>query len=167
MNRVAVIGVVLAIGLVVQATGASSTDPPRVLGFQTLAGVQGPYVGSTNPIRGVNGGGLPWQIEKGEGRLRADGRLRIEVEGLVILDDPSVPEALRGVNPIPSFKAVVSCLSESGGVPTTVNLSTGLFPATATGDSIVRGLVDLPDPCFAPIVFVTSPGGSWFAVTGI
>jgi hypothetical protein len=27
-------------------------------------------------------------------------------------------------------------------------------------------VVDLPSPCIAPIVFVTSPNGAWFAATG-
>jgi hypothetical protein len=26
--------------------------------------------------------------------------------------------------------------------------------------------VALPSPCFAPIIFVTSPTSAWFAVTG-
>jgi hypothetical protein len=94
--------------------------------------------------------------------------LRVNVDRLVILDDPSVPEDLRGINPVPSFKAVVSCLSMSNATtPTTVNLSTGLFPATRTGDARIHATLDLPDPCIAPIVFVTSPTDAWFAVTGI
>ena len=36
----------------------------------------------------------------------------------------------------------------------------------ATGDAKIDAKVALPSPCFAPIVFVTSGGGSWFAVTG-
>jgi hypothetical protein len=47
------------------------------------------------------------------------------------------------------------------------NVSTDPFPATTTGDSKIEATVSLPSPCFAPIVFVTSPGGSWFAVTGV
>lgn len=167
MKRIAVLGAVLTIGLIVQATGASSLDPPRVLGFQTLVGVQGPFVGEANPIRDVVGGGLPWQIDVGRGRLLADGRLRVHVEGLVLLDDPSVPEAVRGTNPVPSFKAILSCLSFSGSATTTANLSTRLFPATATGDATIHGRFALPSPCIAPIVFVTSPTGAWFASTGI
>jgi len=27
-------------------------------------------------------------------------------------------------------------------------------------------MVDLPHPCFAPVVFVASAGGAWFAVSG-
>jgi len=168
MKRVVTIGVVLAAALVAPTTGASSAGSPKVLEFDTMAGVSGPYVGGTNPIRGVSGGGLPWQIDEGGGELRTDGRLEIEVEGLVLLDGAPVPPALRGVNPISDFRTVVSCLTTTAaGTAATTNVSTGLFPATTTGDSEIEATVSLPRPCFAPIVFVTSPGGAWFAVTGL
>jgi hypothetical protein len=53
-----------------------------------------------------------------------------------------------------------------GDAAATVNVSTALAPASATGDAKIEGTVELPSPCFAPIVFVTSPGGMSFAVTG-
>ena len=34
------------------------------------------------------------------------------------------------------------------------------------GDARIRAKLMLPNPCLAPIIFVTSPTGSWFAVTG-
>ena len=40
------------------------------------------------------------------------------------------------------------------------------MPATMTGNAEIDAKVALPSPCFAPIVFVTSGGGNWFAVTG-
>ena len=60
----------------------------------------------------------------------------------------------------------MSCQTIVGGAAVVTNVSTGTFPATTTGDSKIEATVSLPDPCFAPIVFVTSPTGSWFAVTG-
>jgi hypothetical protein len=136
----------------------SSGDGRTVLKFDTMAPVVAPYTGMTNPIRGVSGGGVPWQLESASGRLRADGRLQIEVEGLVIV--------ASGVNPVGTFKGIVSCQSSTAGVPTTVNVSTHPVPATMTGNAEIDAKVALPSPCFAPIVFVTSGGGSWFAVTG-
>ncbi len=44
-----------------------------------------------------------------------------------------------------------------------VNVSTGKFPAGGAGDSTINATVDLPHTCKDPIVFVTSPTGSWFA----
>jgi hypothetical protein len=159
MRKVAVLGATLVLIVIALASGANSAGPANVLKADTLVGVSGPYVGSANPIRGVNGGGLAWDIDEGKVVLGADGRLEAKVEGLVL--------ATTGANPIPSFRAVVSCQTIVAGAATVTNVPTDLFPATMTGDSKIEAMVDLPDPCFAPIVFVTSPGLSWFAVTGV
>jgi len=169
MKRSIVMAAALAVLLLVQATGADSADPATVLKAETMAAVIGPYVGSTGtPIRGVHGGGLPWQIDDAKVVLLADGRLTVKVEGLVLLDAAPVPEALRGTNPIASFEAIVSCESiDASGAAVTRNEPTGPFPATTAGDSRIDATVDLPSPCFAPVVFVASPTGAWFAVTGV
>ncbi len=159
------LGVVLTVGLIVQASGASSSGQ-NVLEFNTMVGVSGPFVGSANPIRGVNGGGLPWQIAGGRGELGSNGRLEVGVRGLVLLNGPPVPAALRGTNPIASFRAIVSCLTIVDGSPTTTNVATGPFPATATGNSEIEATVALPSPCLAPIIFVGPSPTTWFAVTG-
>jgi hypothetical protein len=167
MKRLVILflGAVLAVGLIVQASGASSSGQ-KVLEFDTMGAVSGPFVGSANPIRGVNGGGLPWQIAEGRGELGSNGRLEVEVRGLVLLNAPPVPPALRGTNPISSFRAIVSCLTIVNGSPATTNVTTGPFPATATGDSKMEATVGLPSPCFAPIIFVGPSATTWFAVTG-
>lgn len=158
-------------GIVVggQASLATGNGTPKILGFDTMVGVPRPYTGATNAIRGVPGGGLPWVVDSAKGEVRVDGRLEVEVEGLVI--DPADPAAIAagvaGTNPVPSFIAIVSCLSkDAGGNAITANVQTGLFPADAAGNSEIEDTVNLPEPCIAPIVFVTSPGGAWFAATG-
>lgn len=139
----------------------------KVLDFDTMAGVTAPYTGAANPIRGVPGGGLPWVLQRAQGVLRADGHLDIRVRGLVLADDPTVPPERRLTNPVASFRAIVSCQSiDDLGMPSTVNIGTDNFPATPAGDSHIVATVELPEPCLAPIVFVTNPGGAWFSVTG-
>ena len=159
IKQVVVLGAVLTIGLVMTASSAGSVDPATVLKAETLARVTGPYVGSANPIRGVNGGGVPWDIAEGKAVLSADGHLVVKVEGLVL--------TATGTNPVTTFRGLVSCQTIVDGAAAVVNVSTDAFPASTTGDSKIEATVTLPSPCFAPIVFVTSPGGSWFAVTGI
>ena len=160
--------VVALLSVLLVATTASygSHDDRAVLEFDVMAPVIEPFTGATNAIRSVPGGGLPWEEDAAKGELRADGRLEVEVEGLVLARRAPVPETLRGTNPIASFKAIVSCLTADGGAAATVNVSTGLAPASSSGDAKIEDTVVLPSPCFAPIVFVTSPGGMWFAVTG-
>jgi hypothetical protein len=153
-----VLAAAVAVAVLAVSAAVSGGDNRTVLKFNTMAPVVPPYTGPTNPIRGVPGGGVPWVIESADGKLRSDGRLHVEVEGLVL--------ASTGANPSPTFKAIVSCLSSDDGTPTTVNVSTAPVPATMTGDAEIDATVALPSPCFAPIVFVTSGGGNWFAVTG-
>jgi hypothetical protein len=158
----------VAVALAVFGLGtAASADPGTILKFDTMAPVTGPYVGASNPIRGVPGGGFPWMIESGRGSLDRDGHLKIRVRGLVLANHAPVPPALRGTNPVTPFKAIVSCQTiGADGSATVTNVSTGGFPASPEGDSNIRAEVQLPHPCIAPIVFVTSGGGAWFAATG-
>lgn len=158
MKKLVISFAVLALALVGIASSAGSAEPPTVLKASTMVGVSGPYVGTANPIRGVNGGGLPWAISDAKVVLLADGHLEIKVEGLVLV--------ATGANPVPNFRGIVSCQTISGTAATVTNVSTDPFPASTTGDAKIAQTVDLPDPCIAPIVFVTSPTGAWFAATG-
>jgi hypothetical protein len=163
-----VLAAVLALGLITVAADASSRDSNNrmILEFRTMAPVTGPFVGSTNPIRGINGGGFPWQIEKASGKLRSDGRLEVRVRGLVLLDGDPVPAPLQGTNPIPNFQAVVSCTTIVNGAAATTNVATDPFHASPSGNSKIEATVSLPSPCIAPIVFVGPSPTVWFAATG-
>jgi hypothetical protein len=165
-SAIALLSLAIVAGLILPTMSAGTEEAHDILEFDVMAGVSEPFTGSANPIRGINGGGLPWEIDEGRGELRENGALDIEVKGLVLARRAPVPEALRGTNPVAEFKAIVSCLTSSGGTAQTVNISTNTVPATPTGDARIRAKVSLPTPCFAPIIFVTSPGGAWFAVTG-
>ena len=156
------------IGLVpvLTASSVASADPGTILSFDVMTPVTGPYVGTANPIRMVPGGGLPWMITAGTGFLSRDGRLQIHVRGLVLADSPAVPANLRGTNPVPDFEAIVSCQTITGGMATVTNVMTGQFRASPRGNADIRARVKLPEPCIAPVVFVASPGGAWFAATG-
>ena len=127
-----------------------------------MVGTVAPYLGPANAIRGVPGAGAPWSIDKANGTLKENGDLEVEVKGLIITG--------TGANPVPTFRAVVSCQSIADGAAVIVNRVTAPFPATTTGDAQFEGNVDLPSPCIAPIVFVTNgtgdPPGVWFSVTG-
>ena len=148
--------------LLFSALPAVAADREKVLDFDTMVGVSGPFKGTANPINGVNGGGLAWTLAVGRGRLRADGELTITVRGLVFAEGPNV-----GRNTVPGFRGLVSCRTIDGtGSAAISNVSTDVFPATEAGDATITALLELPDPCIAPIVFVTSPTGAWFAATG-
>jgi hypothetical protein len=163
---------ILVVVLVLSAfsfSGQATAKESKLLEFTGMVGVPRPYTGATNSIRNIPGGGLPWVIAAATGELKANGKLELVVRGLVI--DPKDPTAISrgvaGTNPSPNFIVIVSCLSkDAAGNPTTVNLPSGLFPATASGNAKVETTLSLPSPCIAPIIFVASPAGSWFASTG-
>ena len=160
----AVVAFALVLVSAIQSTAVGSGGKD-VLDFDTMAPVDGPFVGPTTPVRGLAGGGLPWELDRAKGELRTDGRLEVRVEGLVLARKAPVQPALQGTNPIPQFRAAVSCLTAAS-PQQGETVFTDPVPASPQGDARVETTVNLPDPCYAPIVFVTSPTNQWFAVTG-
>jgi hypothetical protein len=146
--------------------GGHGNRADTVLEWKTMVGVPQGLVGALSqaPLRGINGGGIPWTLDRGRGELKSDGRLEIEVRGLVLATGASA-----GTNPSATFRGLVSCVNADG---TFSNVLTDPFPATTGpaslggGNSRIRATLTLPSSCIAPIVFVTSATGSWFAATG-
>lgn len=168
LKRLAPVVGVVALLLVAAATPAAAAGQTRVLAaFDRAFGNTAPFVGAAGAIRGVSAAGLPWMVRDAHATLLTNGQLFASVRGLVLADDPSVPAALQGVNPVPAFAAVVSCLTAMGGAITAANVTTANVAAGPAGDVDIAQRVTLPEPCVAPVVFVTSPnGGAYFAVTG-
>jgi hypothetical protein len=103
-------------------------------------------------LDGLTGGGVPWSIDEGSATLTADGRLHVEVQGLVV--------ASSGVNPVGTGRAVVVC----AGVPVAF---TDTVPfSMPDGNAEVDAQVSLPSPCLDLAVFFTNASNRWFAVTG-
>lgn len=157
--------------VLVSAFFAGSASPatakePKILEFDTMVGVPAGLTGAQSQavLRGINGGGLPWTLTSAHGELKASGKLEVEVTGLVFAAGPNT-----GANTVASFRALVSCVRSDGSVQ---NILTDPFPATTGaasaggGNAKIETTVALPQPCIAPIVFITSPGGAWFAATG-
>ena len=132
--------------LAVSSTVGATAGGPKVLD-STMTGLP---TGSLE-LNGLTGGGVPWSIDAGRVQLFTDGRLHVDVEGLVI--------TATGVNPVTSGKAILTC--SNGQVA-----ETGTVPFSATGDATIDTVIDLPAQCLAPAVFFTNATGRWFAVTG-
>ena len=83
---------------------------------------------------------------------------RMKVRGLVLLS---------GVNPVPNFRGLVSCMTvDELNLPTVTNATQENSRPPIQEIPISKPASPTSEACIAPIVFVTSPGGSWFAVTG-
>lgn len=160
------------------ASSASASRSERVEAIfeaEQFIGVPRPYTGTTNPIRGVNGGGLPWVVTKVEAKLFENSVLDVEVKGLVF--DPNDPDVIAAGranrNTVAAFRAILSCRSvNQDRQAVVVNVPTEPFPATlglaseGGGNAHIVQRIDVPKPCIAPIVFVTSPTSAWFAASG-
>ena len=107
-------------------------------------------------VAGVTGAGHAWAIDHGNAKLFSDGRVDLTVEGLVL-----TPE---GINPVANGRVVVSC-NGGGGAGDIVQSGLVAF-STPDGDAHFNSTLTLPSTCLAPVIFFTSGGGAWFAVSG-
>ena len=135
--------------------GSVAADPGTKLLEADLVGIP---AGAAALFAGVTGGGLPWVLDKGEAKLLPDGRIQVEVEGLVLAAGAAI-----GMNPFPTGRAIVSC---SNGADVVMS---DPVPYSPEGDAKVDAQLALPSPCLGPIVFFagqTGAGPRWFAVSG-
>ena len=137
-------------------------------------------------IRDVASGGRPWVLDSIKAQLKApdDGeassRLKVDVKGLVFAPGTIIGGVDVGgtTGAVTHFAATLSCVNELG---QTVNVTTGGFPTTTTGNARIEQDIDVPAVCYAPIVLVRSftpaagnngavpaagTAGNWFASTG-
>lgn len=140
----------LALALLVAltaATVATASAGGRKVFTATMTGLATPGT----IVAGFQGAGAAWVLDEGFATLTADGRVHLEVEGLLLLN---------GTNPVDTGRAVVSC----GGVVVAMSDPVDFSDA---GDAEVEATLSLPSPCLAPTVFFSNPAGTrWFAVTG-
>lgn len=147
-GRAVRLGLALTLLAALTIGGASSTAAGgRKVLDSSMAGL--PVVNTV--INGLTGGGAPWVLERGRVLLFEDGRLHVEVEGLII---PAL-----GRNPVPEGKAVITCGEAKVA-------ETSLVPFSEAGDAVIDAVVSIPSPCQAIAVFFTNAGDRWFAVTG-
>jgi len=116
-----------------------------------------PTVLSDPTIHGVTRGGAPWVLDRGQVRLRQDGRLRLNVRGLII-------PTLGNAGPVTTISASLYCGADSTGAVAT----TASAPLSQQGDGTIRDRITLPAKCLAPIILVHPNGGAaaYIAATG-
>jgi hypothetical protein len=117
----------------------------------------------TGPVLfGVAPGGAPWIIDRGDAKVRADGRVEVRLDGLVIPTPPS-----NGTNPVPEIAATVYCNGAAVGTTTAV-------PFSLAGNARIDDTLATPppSPCLAPaVLFNPASGGvvtttAYIAATG-
>ena len=102
-----------------------------------------PSIPADPPINGAAAGGLPWVLDRGEVRVRDDGRMDVRIEGL------QIPRAGSEDNPIASITAVLYCggmrVADSGAQPMSV----------PEGDARFRVTVAAPEHCDMATVLIS------------
>ena len=107
-----------------------------------------PTVLSDPPIHNVTRGGAPWVLDRGQVRLRRDGRLTLSVRGLII-------PATGNAGPVTSITASLYCGSDDD--PAVAE--TAPAPLSQQGNGTIRDRITLPAKCLGPIILV-HPNGS-------
>lgn len=146
---------------------AANNPPQEILQFKTMYAVNGAFLtpqGAPEPtIRDIVGDYQAWKINKFiKGRLFSNGRLIIEVRGLVFPDAPNDED---------HFRALVSCLTnDNNGQIVPQNVITSPFITGPEGNANINAHLQLPHPCVAPIVMILNgdpnEGNAWFAISG-
>jgi hypothetical protein len=151
-------GALLAVSALA-ATSASASDTPNGSGPASSArsdiiraSLQGSLPKDPS-LFGLAPGALPWVISDGSARLRANGDLSVEVEGLII--------PTRGSNPLATLSATVAC----NGKPVAM---TAPVPFNTAGNAEIEARVSLPERCLAPAVLLNplSSASTYIGATG-
>jgi hypothetical protein len=126
-----------------------------------LAPVVGSNPGAT--IAGVASGGAPWVVRHGLAVLTDEGRLRVDVRGLVL------PSANNTAGPITGVAASVVCANA-------VVATTNVANLTTTGNAEIHAKLSVPLPCVGAVVLVRAAAvngaplpapGAFIAATGL
>jgi hypothetical protein len=97
-------------------------------------------------IAGVKPGGAPWVNGESEVRVRGDGRIEVDIHGLVI-----PPPRGTSTNPIPFVVATLVCAD-------VVTSSTMPFALSPAGDGSTSDVISVPRLCDSPAVLIQPAG---------
>jgi hypothetical protein len=118
-------------------------------------------------IGGVNSCGKVWKLKSGKAELKADGKLKVHVKGLV-LNDASTGQYNGSPDGVDAVAAAVICQGPSG---PTVAAQLDPVALSKQGDAKVEGKVDLPKGCAGPVIVLRERYegkiGGWLAATGM
>lgn len=141
----------------VTAMFAISTFADELSFFSPIAG--------SNPgvtVAGVASAGAPWVVNRALATLSDDGRLRVDVRGLII-------PAMGTAGPVTAVSASVACSD-------TVAATSAAVPLSSEGNAEIHAKLQVPSPCFGTIILVRIAGlngtalaapGPWVAASGV
>lgn len=139
-SRPALVGAAVAAVLALNPSPASADNGN---GHDLIREDLVPSLPTDQPINGVAAGGAPWVLDRGEVRVRPDGRMDVRIEGL------QIPRNGGEDNPVASINAILYCsglpAADSGAQPLSV----------PEGDARFRVFVDVPEHCDMATVLIS------------
>ena len=118
-------------------------------------------------IGGVNSCGKIWKLKSGKAELKAGGKLKVEVKGLV-LNDASVGQYNGSPDGVDAVAAAVICHGSTGA---TVVAQLDPVPLSKEGNAKAEGKVTLPNGCVGAVIVLRERYegkiGGWLAGTGL
>jgi hypothetical protein len=132
-------------------------------GTRLFAAALAPSLTTDPTVHGVSPGGAPWVLGRGRVILRSDGRIRVDVRGLVI----PVPHGTFPANtarPVTTVTASLYCAPDASAAVAT----TAAAPISEAGDAQIDDTLTLPQTCLAPTVLIHPNGiaGAYIALPG-
>jgi hypothetical protein len=150
-----------------QQEDQQSSEDGNATGRPLLKVTLAPSIPGDPTIHGVAPGSLPWVLDRGSVRLKGDGRLRVEIQGLVIPIEHTVGTTTfpaGTARPVTTVSASLYCAPDGTGAAAT----TAAVPISESGDATIAETISVPAACFAPVVLVHPNGltAAYIAVTG-
>ena len=129
-------------------------------GRQALASPLVPSVPTDPALMGAAAGGVPWVLKPSEAIVRSDGRMRVDIRGLLI---PSGQFA-GTTGPVTTVSASLYCAGNSTPVGTSAAV-----PLSSRGNARIDTTVTLPAKCQIPAVLIHPNGAlaSYIASSGV
>jgi len=139
---VTLLGGILLVGISAGSASAEDLFKSRVEGIQVTGQL----------IAGI-AGGAPWDVAEGRAKIRPNGDIKVELEGLV-LTTPILPA--DPVFPVLGVCGSLVCQKTGAGDPTNEQVATtgNFLLSPVTGDAKIDASISLPAVCVAPTVLV-------------
>jgi hypothetical protein len=146
-SRLALIGAVAVLGLALSPATALAHDG----GDNVIEADFTPSLPTDAKILGVSPGGAPWVLDRGEVRVRDNGRIDVRLEGLQIPRADGTED-----NPVPAITASLYC----NGSTTAAAVSTRQPLTVPDGDARFRETLTVPDGCDDAVVLINPNGNA-------
>ncbi len=124
-------------------------------GARVFAAPLAPSLATDPTIHGVSPGNVPWVLAGGRAAIRMDGRVRVDLRGLVI----PIPHGAFPANtarPVTTVSASLYCAPDGSAAVAT----TGSAPLSESGNARIVDTVTLPQTCLDPTVLIHPNGAS-------